>query len=261
MTSPGPGLLVYTISPESILSEHGKVILSNFLRLQGAPPLIDFFTRINKLHQNIRHMVNAAEKALIYAKAGASVISVLTESKWFKGNFSNNLGMEPLVEVNNEEEMRRAVKLGAKVIGLNHTFDVDMNTTSRLAELVPEGVMLVALSGITGRADVVSYREQEEENANVDSATLSLKIKAPRSPLVKICGILTIEVAIEAADAGADIIGLIFANSRRQVLLNLALEIVNVIREMQSEKTIEITDDKDELTPCVLIACYENKSR
>ncbi|CAG8579078.1 2759_t:CDS:2 [Funneliformis mosseae] len=56
-------------------------------------------------------------------------------------------------------------------------------------------------------------------------------------------------VAIEAADAVADIIGLIFAKSRRQVPLDLALEIFNVIREMQSEKTIEITDDKDELTP------------
>ncbi|CAI2170068.1 15058_t:CDS:2 [Funneliformis geosporum] len=406
--------------PESILSEHGKVILSNFLSLQGgkwednpafsvkaplaktavitkpvqtilekihnqrlkdielakgqpgsslndlkkllslhvAPPLIDFVIRIKQTlpkypsifaeikraspsKGNIDLSVNAAEQALIYAKAGASVISVLTESKWFKGTlndmrqvrdvlstlpnrpailrkdfivdtyqimearlygadtillivailsdekleelykFSKNLGMEPLVEVNNEEEMKRAVKLGAKVIGVNnrnlHTFDVDMNTTSRLAELVPEGVMLVALSGITGRADVVSYLDQgvcgfligealmrsknkqafvkeilelkQYEDVNGDSATISLKIKAPRSPLVKICGILTIEAAIEAADAGADIIGLIFAKSRRQVPLDLSLEIVNVIREMQSEKKIEITDDKDELSP------------
>lgn len=89
-------------------------------------------------------------------------------------------GMEPLVEVNNPEELQRALAIGAKVIGVNnrnlHDFNVDMSTTSRIAEVVNQQqqhqqtngsqavddrkVILCALSGITGRDDVVRYVQQ-----------------------------------------------------------------------------------------------------
>jgi len=55
-------------------------------------------------------------------------------------NYSRSLGMEPLVEVNNAREMEAALELGAQVIGVNnrnlHDFQVDMGTTSRLADMV-----------------------------------------------------------------------------------------------------------------------------
>jgi len=67
-------------------------------------------------------------------------------------------GMVALVEVHNEGEMERALKLGATLIGINNrdlkTFDVDLNTTARLAALVPDDVTLVAESGISSGADV-----------------------------------------------------------------------------------------------------------
>ncbi|KAL3914510.1 MAG: hypothetical protein SGPRY_007599 [Prymnesium sp.] len=65
---------------------------------------------------------------------------------------SRELGMEPLVEVNTEEEMRVALAAGAKVIGVNnrnlHTFEVDMGTTARVAAMLPNGsdIQLLALS-------------------------------------------------------------------------------------------------------------------
>jgi anthranilate synthase/indole-3-glycerol phosphate synthase/phosphoribosylanthranilate isomerase len=80
-------------------------------------------------------------------------------------------GMEPLVEVNNAEEMKQALELGARVIGVNnrnlHDFNVDMGTTSRLADIVLEHnkksgkeTILCALSGISTREDVEVYRNQ-----------------------------------------------------------------------------------------------------
>ena len=72
---------------------------------------------------------------------------------------ARELGMEPLVEVNAEDEMAIALAAGAKVIGVNnrnlHTFEVDMTTTGRMAAL-PAGsaIQLLALSGVTTRADV-----------------------------------------------------------------------------------------------------------
>lgn len=69
-------------------------------------------------------------------------------------------GMTPLVEVHNEDELERALKAGVKVLGINNrdlkTFHVDLETTARLAKLVPDEVTLVAESGI-GSAEGV-YR-------------------------------------------------------------------------------------------------------
>ncbi|KAJ2547751.1 anthranilate synthase / indole-3-glycerol phosphate synthase [Coemansia sp. RSA 1836] len=75
--------------------------------------------------------------------------------------YSRQLGMEPLVEVNNEEEMQAALGVGAKVIGVNNrnlrTFDVDINNTKDLAGAVPSDVILIALSGIVAPQDAAIY--------------------------------------------------------------------------------------------------------
>ena len=65
--------------------------------------------------------------------------------------YSQNLGMEPLVEVNSADEMAIAVRLGARVIGINNrnlsTFEVDLDTTSRLMDGAPKSTVVCALSG------------------------------------------------------------------------------------------------------------------
>jgi indole-3-glycerol phosphate synthase len=62
------------------------------------------------------------------------------------------LGMAALVEVHNEAELERALRLDLSLIGINNrdlkTFDVDLETTRQLARQVPDGVILVAESGI-----------------------------------------------------------------------------------------------------------------
>ena len=67
-------------------------------------------------------------------------------------------GLSALVEVHNEAEMERALRLGAKLIGINNrdlkTFNVDLGTTARLASMVGDDVVLVAESGIRDAADL-----------------------------------------------------------------------------------------------------------
>ncbi|KAI7908349.1 indole-3-glycerol phosphate synthase-domain-containing protein [Cokeromyces recurvatus] len=310
--------------------------LEKLLELHIAPPLRDVVSRLaqqtpsllaevkraSPSKGNIDAAANAAEQALQYALAGASVISVLTEPKWFRGtihdmrqvreaisnlpnrpcvlrkdfivdryqiaegrlygadtillivamlndellhdlyNYSKSLGMEPLVEVHNAEEMARANALGAKLIGVNnrnlHNFDVDMETTSRLAKMVPEGTMLCALSGITSRSDVEMYLKEGVQGVLVGEALMrawNLKAfvtellglekkdpvvasKEPNRSLVKVCGISTVEAAMEAANAGADLIGLIFAEkSKRKVSIETATEIVKAVHSIKPEST------------------------
>jgi len=70
---------------------------------------------------------------------------------------ARRFGMDALVEVHDEAEMRRALALGAPVIGINNRdlrdLSIDLATTERLARLAPDRV-LVSESGITDRADV-----------------------------------------------------------------------------------------------------------
>lgn len=62
------------------------------------------------------------------------------------------LGMDALVETHTEDEVKRAIELGATFIGINnrdlHTFNTSLETFHNLAGFVPSGATLIAESGI-----------------------------------------------------------------------------------------------------------------
>ena len=152
--------------------------------------------------------------------------------------YSRSLGMEPLVEVNTVEEMDVACRLNAKVIGVNNrnlaTFDVDLETTSRLMNAAPSDSIVCALSGISGAKDVEPYKkngvgavlvgEALMRAANVSEFVVDLFGGTTDSNrqthgtelLVKICGTRSSEAARAAIEAGADLIGMILVEGRRR---------------------------------------------
>jgi indole-3-glycerol phosphate synthase len=69
-----------------------------------------------------------------------------------------SLGLGVLVETHTAEEIERALKAGAGIIGINNrnldTFEVNLNTTIELKKYVPGGCVLVSESGIHSRAHV-----------------------------------------------------------------------------------------------------------
>lgn len=80
-----------------------------------------------------------------------------TMVKSFVG-FAHSLGLEVLLEVHDMDELRESVDSGADAIGVNNrnlkTFQVDLNTSRRLIDYIPETIPAVAESGIEDPAVV-----------------------------------------------------------------------------------------------------------
>ena len=109
---------------------------------------------------------------------------------------ARRLGMDCLVEVHDEREMRRAIALGAPLIGINNRdlrdLSIDLATTERLARLAPDR-LLVSESGIAGRSDVERLAPQ------VDGFLVGSSLMRARDPAqaaralvfgrVKLCGV------------------------------------------------------------------------
>lgn len=161
----------------------------------------------------IREQFDPLHIAEVYARNGASAISVLTDERFFHGHldylrairqrvpvpllrkdflisryqvlearvagadavllivaaledepladllaYTRELGMDALVEVHTEVELRRALRAGATVIGINNrdlsTFHTTLEVTERLAPLVPSDCVCVSESGIENAEDV-----------------------------------------------------------------------------------------------------------
>ena len=75
----------------------------------------------------------------------------------------DNLGMSALVEAHNENEIKQALKSGARIIGVNnrnlHDFSVDTHNSARLRELVPDNIIFISESGVNSPQDVKAIHD------------------------------------------------------------------------------------------------------
>ncbi|WRT66699.1 multifunctional tryptophan biosynthesis protein [Kwoniella shivajii] len=201
------------------------------------------------------------DEARLYGADTVLLIVAMLEPQQLKElyDYSVSIGMEPLVEVNNPDELSLALEIGSKVIGVNnrnlHDFNVDMSTTSRVnAALNGRQVILCALSGISTPEDVDKYVQEGVRAVLVGEALMRAKdttgflrslIQLPKpeiqqldKPLVKICGIRSVEDAEIAIEAGADLLGVILvAKAKRRISYDIARDISSLVRQARSKSS------------------------
>jgi indole-3-glycerol phosphate synthase len=75
----------------------------------------------------------------------------------------HNLNIEPVVEINNEEDLEKAVETSTKIIAVNardlETFHVDISIACRLMKKIPNNFIKLGFSGISSAVDVKQYKD------------------------------------------------------------------------------------------------------
>ena len=131
------------------------------------------------------------------------------------------LGLDTLVEAHDAEELDRADRLGAPVIGVNardlSTFAIDRRTQLELLARAPRDRIVVAESAIETRAQGAAAELTGAHAILVGSALMRAPDPGRKlaellaRPLVKVCGLTRAEDVAVAVEAGADLLGFILA--------------------------------------------------
>ncbi len=128
--------------------------------------------------QALESRAAGADAVLVIARAVGERLSEIVSAV-------EAFGMEALVEVHDDDDLELAALAGVKLIGVNHrdlgTFEVDSARTEKLAPRMPEGATLVALSGVSRRAEVV-----ELEAAGADAILVGEALVTADDPAAKV---------------------------------------------------------------------------
>lgn len=192
--SPSVGIIVKDFNPADtakIYQEAGASaisVLTDEKFFQGGLPALKEVRKATSLPLLRKDFI--IDESQIYESrlAGADAVLLITrilndaQLKEYL-NLCHKLDMEALLEVHTEEELKRALKTEARIIGINNrdldTFKVNLETTLELIDLIPKNrlkkLVLVSESGIESREDVQKLKDKGADAVLIGEALLRSK--------------------------------------------------------------------------------------
>lgn len=182
------------------------------------------------------------EAKVLGASAVLLICAVLDEAtlKRFK-NIADSLGLSCLVEAHDEEEIKKAINCGARIIGVNNRnlkdFTVDVENSLRLRHLVPPNIIFVSESGMKSVEDINKLRANNVQAALIGETFMRAQDKItalhdlygdlPMRPQIKICGIKRDEDVKYINDLQPDYAGFVFAGASRRYVSGYQAELLS----------------------------------
>jgi indole-3-glycerol phosphate synthase len=172
--SPSVGLLCKDFDPLRIGREYqkaGAAVISVITEVQHFQGGLEFISRLRwgvKTPLLRKDFIIDPYQIVEARHAGADavlLIAALLDTPVLKNLrlAAERLGMDALVEVHNEFELQRTLESGATLIGVNNrdlrTFEVSLDTSLRLAPMLPQNIIAVAESGIRKPEDIQKLYE------------------------------------------------------------------------------------------------------
>lgn len=178
------------------------------------------------------------------ADAVLLMMSVVNDEEYLKcSQQAKQLNMDVLTEVHTEQELKRALSLGAEIIGINNrnlkTLETDLTVTKKLAEKVPESCILVTESGISSHKDIIELSPFADA-ALVGSSLMSqldLEVAAKKMVFgdIKICGVTRQSDSDFLQKTPCIKIGAIFAESSKRTVQSAVDSYLPVVAVFQNQ--------------------------
>ncbi len=122
-------------------------------------------------------------QAKLIGAAAVLLICGVLEEKTLKSflNTAKSLKLSCLVETHSQDEIKKALNVGAEIVGINNrdlkTFTVDINTSLKLRKYVPEDKIIISESGIKTAEDIKVLKQAGFNAALIGESMMRSKNK------------------------------------------------------------------------------------
>lgn len=174
--SPSKGVIREGFDPVAIAqsyAEHGATCLSVLTDVDFFQGSLDIFRAVRAAVDlpMIRKDFIIDEYQIVEARAAGAdaillIVAALEDDQLVHlYNIATQWQLDVLVEVHDAQELQRALALPLTMVGINNrnlkTFDVTLQTTLDLLDVIPESVMVITESGIVTNADVLLMQSHD----------------------------------------------------------------------------------------------------